>query len=292
MMKRRRGWGSLLLIALPLLLWLVWAQLGAQTATISFDRFDGWYRSEMSKFSKPLSQFFHKNKRPAGPGDVTLPAVPQNSGIKSWAIQPDTTVLIELDAKIGGRAVQLRLVPIVESAKSFSYDCISETIHVKNNCHGFDVRSIDGIPAQLAKNTQMISTFPDIVTSSGDKLAPGTQVGSVLVVPDDLAKLDHCGYQCVKIQNCKKSRVLACSKTMTEGNSRWYEIISSNTRIRGEDIATLADANKICEQSLGVGVDARVLRGSGITGVIKLDVTTEYWVHDDIATHNNCWELN
>ncbi|MES2674559.1 MAG: hypothetical protein V4660_09980 [Pseudomonadota bacterium] len=292
MIKRRRGWGSLLAIALPLLLWFVWAQLGSQTARLSLDRFNDWSTRDMPSVSIPLKQFYLKNKRPAAMGDVTLPEVPKNSGIKSWSIEADTRVLINLDAKINGRIVQLQLVPIVNSPNSIDYDCVSETspIYVNNFCRASVVLSLDRIPAQLAENTRVVSNFPDVVTASGNKLAPGTPVGSVLVVPSDIADLDHCGYQCVKVQNCKKSRPLACSKTMTEGNSRWYEITATNILVRGDEIATLADADKICEQAIGAG--SKVVTGSHITGSIKLGVNAEYWVHDDIVAHNNCWRRN
>lgn len=291
-MTKLRGWGSLLAIALPLLLWFVWSQLGAQTSRVELERYGDWQSRSMPAFVRNLAQFYLKNKRIARSEDVALPEVPPNSGIRSWSIQPDTTVVINLDASISGRPIRLHLVPVVETENWINYECVSEppSLQLRNLCYTATIQSVADIPSQLVANSQVIKNLPDIVTSTGDRLSPGTPIGSVLVVPEDPLDLRHCGYQCVKLKKCTATRQIACSKNISEGGKRWTAIEPSGTQVAGSAIATRSEASNICEQALGAGF--QILAATSVSGRINLDGGYEYWVHDDLRRENNCWSAD
>jgi hypothetical protein len=288
-MGRIRGWGSLFALALPLLLWYIWSQLGTQTARINMERYSEWQSKEMPALRRDLTEFYLRNKRIAGPGDITLPQIPHNSGIQSWSIEPDTTITINLDAIIKGQPVRLHLVPVVRSASSIDYECVTNIsqVDLRNVCYAEKMQRTMDIPAQLDANRQVVGNLPDIISSTGERLAADTPIGRVLVVPQDPADLNHCGYQCVKPKSCTSTRQIACSQLKREGNTSWFVIEASNVQVKGGSISTRSQADHICEEALGAGF--KILMATSVTGTIHLDGGYEYWVHDDLRKENNCW---
>lgn len=284
-----RGWGLLLAICVPLLVLLSWSRLGSETSRINLERYGQWSAEHSSRLLFPLQQHYAKYKRPAGPGDVQLPPIPKESGIKAWSIQPDTILRVELDAKDDGRPVVLRYVPIVRTAAGVHYDCISATslARVGSFCRAYDLRSETDIPARLAANEQTLQNLPATVNASGTPIPPGA-AGSVLVVPADVASLESCGAQCVKPQACINPRPLACGRLVREGNTAHLEITATDEPFAGSRFATLGDADRMCEQAAGPGT--RVLRTNSVSGYFnKLAGGNEYWVHDELRPANSCW---
>jgi len=284
-----RGWGLLLAIGVPLLIFFSWSRLGSEKSRVNLERFEAWAGSNPTGLAGPLAEYFVKNRKLAGPGDVSAPPIPKNIGVKAWSVQPDTTLLVELDAQAEGRPVLLKYVPVVRSATSIFYDCVSaaSATLVGRFCTSEVVRSESGIPAQLAANAQALLAMPAVVSASGVDLLAGTTAGSVVVVPQNVADLSHCGFQCVKPQSCVTPRPLACSKMVDEGNSRRFDIAASGSDFPGNSFATRSEADKACEQSLGVGYT--VLRAASIDGSTRLTGGNEYWVQNDVSPQSNCW---
>jgi len=106
-----------------------------------------------------------------------------------------------------------------------------------------------------------------VVSASGVSLRPGTIAGSVVVVPQGIATLNACGFQCVKPQSCVTPRPLACSKWVDQGNSAWADIAPTPTDFSGNHFATRSEADKVCAQTLGAGY--MVLMTSGINSVLN-----------------------
>jgi hypothetical protein len=287
-MGRMRGWGLLLAVCVPLLIFFSWSRLGSEKARINLERYEDWSANHGGALMRPLHAYFLKNQKPALPGDVELPAVPANSGVKTWAVQPDSTLLVELDAKVDGRVVQLKYVPLVRSAAGIFYDCVSATspVQVGRMCRAEVLKSEADIPAQLAANAQVLRDLPATVSTAGVALQAGTS-GSVVVVPANPADLNQCGFQCVKPQSCITPRPLACGKTVDEGNSRHLEVAATSDDFRGNSFATRSAADQACTQSLGAGY--RVADAASLGGVFKLTGGNEYWVHDGMSPQNNCW---
>jgi hypothetical protein len=288
-MTHLRGWGLLLAICVPLLVLFSWNRLGSETSRVNLERFDVWSAEHSSRLLLPLQQHYAKYKRPAGPGDVQLPPIPKESGVKAWSIQPDTILRVELNAKDDGRPVVLRYVPIVRTAANVHYDCVSATslARVGRFCRAYDLHSEADIPAQLAANEQTLQNLPATVNASGTPIPPGGG-GNVLVVPADVASLESCGFQCVKPQACVTPRPLACGRLVREGNTAWLEITATDEAFKGSRFATLAEADRVCEQAAGPG--ARVLRANSVSGFFnKLAGSSEYWVHDEMRPASNCW---
>jgi hypothetical protein len=82
-------------------------------------------------------------------------------------------------------------------------------------------------------------------------------------------------------------RPLLCFKTVDEHNARWQEYYASGTGQRGTNLATLDDAQKICEQSFGVGYG--VAHAANLGGKFIISTNNEYWVHNNVNQSNNCW---
>ena len=288
-MSRMRGWGLLLAVAVPLLIFFSWSRLGGEKARINLDRYADWSATNSGVLIRPLVDYFLRYKKLATPGDVTLPDVPKNSGVKSWALQPDSTLLVELDAKVDGRAVQLRLVPLVRSATGVFYDCVSTTspVQVGRFCESEVLKTEADIPAQLQTNAQVLQNLPAVQSASGVDLPADATAGSVVVVPANAADLNHCGFQCVKPQSCVTPRPLACGHTVDEGNSRRLEVSATNEDFRGSQFATRSAADAACAQALGAGY--RVVGAASLGGVFKLAGGNEYWVHNDVRAESNCW---
>lgn len=283
-----RGWGLLLMICTGLLLAYSWSRLGPEKLRHSVERYGVWSQKNPKALLEPLSQYFLKQRKLAGPGDVALPAVPADSGVKAWSLESDHTVRVELDGP-EGKAVVLHYVPIVRSATGIYFDCVSAASAkpVGSVCHAEELKSEAGIAAQLEANARVIANLPAVVGASGNTLAAGTAAGSVVVVPANAADLNHCGYQCVKPQSCVTPRALACSRTVDEGNSRYLEVVATPDDVRGSNLATRAAADSACVQALGAGY--RVVVASSLGGVFKLNGGSEYWVHNDVRTEANCW---
>jgi hypothetical protein len=188
-----------------------------------------------------------------------------------------------------GRAVQLRYVPVVRGATGIFDDCVSATsqVYVGKFCRADFLRSLDDIPAQLAANEEALKSLPAVVSASGDTLAAGTLVGSVVMVPTKATDLNNCGFQCVKPQSCANARAIACVITIDEGNSRHQEISATANNSRGTDLVTRSAADKVCVQALGVGHS--VVTAFSLGGVIKLAGAADYWVHNDASPQSNCW---
>lgn len=284
-----RGWGLLLMMGAGLLLAFSWSRLGPEKARQSLERYQAWSEKNPSALVGPPSQYFLKQRKLAGPGDLSLPAVPAQSGVKSWSIQPDSTLRVELEGTADGKTVVLQYVPVVRGATGIFFDCVSEASSqlVGRVCQAEVVKSGAGIAVQLQANAQWIASLPAMVSASGVELPAGTAAGSVVVVPANAADLNNCGYQCVKPQSCATPRALACGRTVDEGNSRWLEVSPTPDAVRGSSFATRAAADSACEQALGAG--HRVAVASSLGGVFKLNGDSEYWVHNDLRAEANCW---
>ncbi|MES2581646.1 MAG: hypothetical protein V4627_02925 [Pseudomonadota bacterium] len=286
-MKKLSGWGWLLALALPLLVFFSWSRLGGESARIQLERFAaGGANVPM----QPLVEHFLKHKQVAAPGDVVLPAVPKKSGVKAWSVQADTTLRVELDAKVDGRPVQLVYVPVVRSATGFYYDCVSSTspLVVGQFCTGEVVKTLADIPAQLQANALAVRNLPTVVSASGVDLAADAAAGSVVVVPGTAAELNACGFQCVKPQSCVTPRPLVCGRQVDEGSSRYFEMVATPDDFRGNSLATRSAADEACVKTVGAGYS--VASASGLGGVVKLAGGSEYWVHNDVRRQENCWK--
>lgn len=288
-MSRMRGWGLLLAVAVPLLIFFSWSRLGGETARINLERYEAWAGSDAAALVRPLHTYFLKQQQPAASGDLVLPEVPPKSGVKSWALQADSTLLVELDAKIEGRAVRLRYVPVVRSATGIFYDCVSDLspVHVGRFCRGEVLKSVADVPAQLDANAQVLATLPPVQSASGAALAAGTPTGSVVVAPAAAQDLNGCGFQCVQPQSCVTPRPLACARQVTEGNSGYQDVSATPDDVRGSQFATRSAADAACAQALGTGY--RVAQAGSLGGVFKLAGGREYWVHNDVRAEQNCW---
>lgn len=288
-MVKIRGWGLLLMICCGLLLAYSWSRLGPEKARKSLERYAAWSEKNPSALLGPPSQYFLKQRKLAEPGALRLPAVPADSGVKAWSLQADSTVRVELEGTVNGKNVVLRYVPIVRTATGIYYDCVSSAPPklVGLVCQAEVLKSEAGIAAQLDANAQVIAHLPAVVSASGTALPAGTATGSVVVVPANAADLNHCGYQCVKLQSCASPRPLACSRLVDEGNSRRFEVSATPDDVRGSSLATRAAADSACEQALGAGY--QVVSASSLSGVFKLNGGREYWVHDNMRRENNCW---
>ena len=158
-MNRMRGWDLLLAVGVPLLIFFSWSQLGAEKSRINLDRFSEWSGSDASSVARPLQQYFLETQKLARPGDLAMPAIPPKSGIKAWAIQPDTTLLVELDAIVDRRKIQLKLVPI-RGVNSVYYDCVSAAspLHVGRFCRA-DVLKSEADSHSTAGRTSRVVRF-------------------------------------------------------------------------------------------------------------------------------------
>jgi hypothetical protein len=277
-MSRLRGWGLLLAVALPLLIFFSWSRLGGEKARINLERYEAWAGSDAAALMRPLHAHYLKQRQPAAHGDLELPAVPPKSGVKSWALQADSTLLVTLDAKVDGRMVQLRYVPIVRSATGIFYDCVSDTspVQVGRFCRGEVLKATTDVAAQLDANAQVLAT-----------LQTGTPKGSVVVVPAAAKDLNNCGFQCVQPQSCVTPRPLACAKLVTEGSSGYQDVRATPDDVRGSQFDTRSAADAACAQALGAGYG--VAQAGGLGGVFTLTGGNEYWVHNDVRTEQNCW---
>lgn len=297
-MTRLRGWGLLLGIALPALLFFNWQRLGAEKSRIQTERYEVWLGGQSAQLFQPLNNYFVKHLVPAAAGDVSLPPVPPDAGIKSWALQTDGTVLITLDFKFEGRPLRLRWVPVVRPARYASgthrvdYDCVRSGPgdQVPRLCQGETLKTEADVPAQLAANATALENLPPVVSASGVALAAGADMGSVVVVPANANDLDHCGFQCVQPQSCITPRPLACGKIADEGGRRFFAVAATPDDHRATDFASRSAADAACAQGLGSGY--RMVPASSLTGVIRLSGGREYWVHNDVRPAANCWSAD
>ncbi len=289
-MNHIRGWGLLLAICVPLLIVFSWSRLGSETSRINLDRYGEWSAGQpMLELLQPLQAYYAKTRRLAGPGDVNLPPISKESGVKAWAIQADTVLRVELDARDEGRPIVLRYVPIATGAASMHYECVSAAspVRVGRFCGGESLHSEAEIPARLAANERALQNLPATLSPAGVAIAPG-DAGRVLVVPDKVIDLESCGYQCAKPQSCVTPRPLACGRLVREGSSARFEITATGDSYKGSQFATIAEADRVCEQAAGTG--ARVLRAGSVSGHANtLAGGNEYWVHDELTVANNCW---
>jgi hypothetical protein len=296
-MTRLKSWGLLLGISIPLLFYFSWSRLQNEKARINLDRFEA--SGDVAGIGRVLTPFYLKNRKIAVAGDVEIPAAAAKSGVKAWTLRPDGVVLVELDAKADGEMVKLFYVPVVR-INNVIYDCLSATPaqFVGKFCYaetmlaagaGADAKKLEAlIKTQLAANQQAIDDAPPVRNAAGNALLAGAETGSVVAVPSNVNDLLKCGFQCVKPQSCVTPRPLACSKTVDEANTRYAVIASTNTDYRGNSFASLSEANKACEQSLGA--DYQVLEASNISGKYQLSGDTEYWVHNGMQADKNCWK--
>lgn len=297
-MTRLRGWGLLLAIAFPVLIFFSWQRLGAEKTRIQMERYQVWTGEQGAQLLRPLNDYFAKHLVPAAAGDITLPPVPTNAGVKSWMLQPDGTLLITMDFKFEGRPLRLRWVPVVRPARSASgthsvvYECVRSGPgeQVPRLCSGETLKTEAGVEAQLAANATALENLPPVISASGVALAAGADMGSVVVVPANAKDLDHCGFQCVKPQSCITPRPLACGKIADEAGRRFFAVAATPDDHRASDFASHSAANAACAQGLGTGY--RVVSASSLTGVIRLSGGNEYWVHNDVRPAANCWSVD
>lgn len=288
-MGRMRGWGLLLAVAFPLLVFFSWSRLGGEKARINLERYEAWAGSDAAPLLQPLHTFFLKQQALAASGDLLLPAIPDKSGVQRWTLQADSTLLVTLDAQVEGRVVQLRYVPIVRSARGIFYDCVSDTspLHVGRVCRAEVLKSPADVAAQLETNAQVLATLPPVQSASGTALPAGTPTGSVVVVPATAQDLNHCGFQCVQPQSCVTPRPLACARQVNEGNSGHQDLSATPDDMRGNQFASRSAADAACAQALGSGY--RLAQAGSLGGVPSLAGGKEYWVHNELRPEQNCW---
>lgn len=288
----RSGWGWLLGLSFPALMFFAWSQLGSQQSRIHFERFAAWQAKLTTHPSNPLlyplERHFTQHGTLARQGDLELPPVPKDIGVRSWSLQPDSTVKVVLDGKAGGRAVVLMYVPVYMGGAGVRYECVSATAApvVGDFCHAHVLQTIEDLPARLAANDKALATRPAVVSASGVELQPGTAAGSVVAMPSSPGGLRDCGYQCVKPQSCITPRPLACSQALRSGNTTGKLTAPTQVAFRGNSFATRAQADLACQDAFGPAY--RVLDGSSMWGTIELTPGHEYWVHDDLRDAN-CW---
>jgi hypothetical protein len=287
-MDRIRGWGWLLALALPLLVFFSWSQLGSSASRINLERYENSGGGDASRNEGELVTFFKRTRKLPVAGDIALPPIPPKSGIKAWSLEPDGIYKVEIDAKIDGRAVVLQFVPIVRKG-GLIYDCVSSTsaVHVRKFCMTYELKSVDDIPAQLQANLVAMKNLPAMIGATGEAVPAGVLTGQALVAPENLAALNNCGYQCVKPLSCANERPLLCVKIVDEGNARWQEFSATSIGYRGTNIANEAQANTLCEQALGTGWG--VAQASNLSGKPNIAGSSEYWVHDNANRQGNCW---
>lgn len=298
-MTRIRGWGLLLGVCIPLLFYVGWTRLQTEKSRINLERFEA--AGDVAGIVRVLTPYYLKNRKIAVAGDVEIPVVPANSGVKTWTLRPDGVVQVVLDAKVDGAPVKLWYVPVVR-INNVIYDCLSTTptTAVGRFCYAETINSaqVQGnaakleamITTQLAVNQQAMDDAPPVQNAAGTALPAGIASGSVVAVPDQVGELENCGFQCVKPQSCITPRPLACSKLISEANSGYLAIAPTNIDYRGSDFATRSAADKACEQSVGEGY--KVLLASSISGRFKLLGGNEYWVHNGMQAEKNCWKTD
>ena len=297
-MSRLRGWGLLLGIALPVLLFFNWQRLGAERTRIQMERYEAWLGARSGQLFQPLNDYFVKHLVPASTGDVNLPPVPTDAGIKSWALQTDGTLLMTLDFKLEGRPLRLRWVPVVRPARysggthRVDYDCVRSGPGdpLPRLCQGEALKTEAEVGAQLDANATALKNLPPVVSASGVAMAAGANMGSVVVMPTNVSDLNHCGFQCVQPQSCITPRPLACSKLTEEGGRSFNTIAATAEDHRASDLPSRSAADAACAQ--GLGADYRVVSASSLSGVFRLSGGREYWVHTDVRPTANCWAGN
>jgi hypothetical protein len=289
-MGKMRGWGLLLAVVVPLLIFFSYSQLKGSQANINFERFNDNAAGFLGVAVQPLSEYFDLNRTPAVQGQVALPEVPAKSGIKSWALQADGIVLVKFDAQTGSENAQLKIVPIILPNGTVRYECVvSEAVAKRTRVCEFDTLKTDAdIQQQLVKNKDTAKNSPPVISADGNLLAAGMRTGSVFKVPDDGNKDDNCGYQCIKPQNCATPRALSCGRQVSQGNTGWFETKPSHDDVRASAIATRSDADKICSE-LGDGFKVAVAGGMGKS---ELRGGYEYWVHNNDTSSKNCWKTD
>lgn len=289
-MGRMRGWGLLLAVAVPLLIFFSWSRLGSETSRINLERYEAWQARDLAQLLQPLQAHYTQNRRLAAAGDVALPAIPPRNGVKRWTLQADTTLLVELDAKLEGRVVQLRYVPVLRAGGHLLYDCVPNAalMQLARICRPEVIRSAADVATQLEANTHAQATLYATGSASVTSVPPaGVPTGSVVQVPAMAQDLNRCGFQCVQPQTCVTPRPLACAALVDEGNSRRQEIAATPTDYRGSSLATRAEADAVCAQALGAGY--RVVEAASLSGVVRLGGGMEYWVHNPLNPAANCW---
>jgi hypothetical protein len=286
-MQRLRGWGWLLAVAMPFLVYISWAQLDSQASRKQLERFANWNIHGSGGFFPVLRDFFAKNQRVPAAGDVQLPAPDPQSGIKRLELQPNGVLHVELDARMEGKPVLLQYVPLVISLRTLalSYDCVSTSPAsvVRKFCEAYTIKTVEDIPGQLQANAQALLSAPPKLDGTGAVATAGVAMGGVLFVPEDPSKLDGCGFQCVKPMSCANTRALVCLHRNANGAA---ELVATPQAYRGTDIATAQDAQKICED-LGPGytlASSHTLMSAG-----KLQGGSQYWVNHPYEPGSNCW---
>ncbi|MBS7806784.1 hypothetical protein [Variovorax sp. PCZ-1] len=284
-MNRMRGWGFLLAIGVPLLIFFSWSRLGSQTSRINLERYENQGPGDSLQM---LSAHFKKTRQLPVAGNFTLPPIPPKSGIKAWSVQPDGVFKIEIDAKIDGQAVVLLHVPVV-GKNGVIYDCVSTVsrAYVRKFCLEESVKSVADIPAQLQANTVALNNLPPVIAATGEVLASGVLTGSAFVAQGDENTLNNCGYNCVKPLSCANERPLLCSKIMDQNHVRFLELRPSGSNHRAINLQSESLASQACEQSLGTGW--AIARAGDLGAKGKAALSGEYWLHDDRDKERNCW---
>lgn len=288
-MNRIPGWGWLLILALPLLLYVSWSQLQSGTDRVNMQRYVDNGGQALFVALKPLKDYFDATGELALPDKLTLPAVPPGAGIKSWTLLPNTVLVVTLDTKWSGQPAQLKFVPVVHKAGTVFYECFSNFVSsvANSNCPPGDIVNEADIAPRLAANAKALAERPVINTASGEAVQPGSLVGSVVSVPESMEGLAECGLACVKPQGCANARPIACTKTVHEGYEERLAWVGSDQELRGTDIATRSDAEKICQGT--AGPDSKVVTAGEMRAVIQLKAGNEYWVDNQSKSGQNCW---
>jgi hypothetical protein len=284
-MGKLRGWGLLLAICVPLLIFISWGQLGSTASRINLERYEATVGKSEAAFSQPLVEFFQSNRKIPVAGDVSAPPIPDKSGIKTWALQPNGIFAIELDVKIDGQAVVLQMVPLVRG-NGLAYDCVSTTsaLHVGKFCQPVYLQSVNEIAAELQANPAAIARLPAATTEAN---TGGAAMGSIVLLPAELDKVGLCSPGCIKPLSCANERPLLCSGTIVRPGLRLQGISATPTAHRGTDIATQTDANAICVKAFGAGHE--IAQSGNLGAEYAAQPLAEYWVHNSRDSQSNCW---
>lgn len=287
-MQKLKGWGLMLAVIVPLLIFFSYSQLKNQQAQMNFERFSDKSGEYLNPLSNVLMSHFEVNRKIATGNQVNLPAVPAKSGIKSWALRDDGVAVITFDAQLGTEIAVLKLVPFLNNLGALTYDCsVSEALgKYIRLCEGLELPDEAAIQKRLAQNNAIAGR--GVVSADGTTLAAGILTGSVLTLPDDPKAAIDCGYTCVKPQNCVSARPLACARQVSQDNTGWRETKPTFSDVRASSLATRSDADKLCSE-LGDGFKLAEMGGIGKS---ELRPGSEYWVHNQNTPSQNCWKTD
>ena len=291
-MRRLPGWGWLLFVSLPLLLYFTWTQLGGQAGRLSFERYNDKGDAAVATAMRPLKAHFEKTGQLAVAGQVNLPDVPKGAGIASWALRADTVLVVTLAAKVKGAPAQIKFVPLVGSAGLVGYDCFAINVVQAQlrNCPPDGIASEADVSARTQANAKAVAARVAAGTeiTGTPQISGASGIGLALTVPSIVRELATCGFKCMQTISCTSARPLACTRVVATDKGPIAEMVAAADELRGDSLTKLSDAERACQA--GAGPDAHIALASELPGVVKLTGTVQYWIHNDMEPSKNCWQ--